>query len=90
MGGTTEIISKVTTPDYGTVEITTANGRQYRTDLSSFSKVYCYPKTKDEWLKVSIDSYGLGLIWASRFEVHADQVIGLGVELNAPEMSVQA
>jgi len=31
----------------------------------------------DAWSKLWIDSYGLALVWACRFEVHADQVIGL-------------
>jgi hypothetical protein len=39
--------------------------------------VYCYPKTEEEWRQVAIDSYGLGLVWTTRFEVHVDQVIGL-------------
>jgi hypothetical protein len=34
---------------------------------------------------VSIDSYGLGLVWACRFEVHADQVIGLADKIDRAE-----
>ena len=45
--------------------------------LSLLKNVYCYPKTNEEWKKINIDSYGLGLMWSSRFEVHVDQVIAL-------------
>ena len=30
---------------------------------------------------VSIDSYVLALVWASRFEVHVDQIIGLATRV---------
>jgi hypothetical protein len=45
--------------------------------LSSFEQVHCYPGTMDEWQRVAIGSYGLAVVWTSRFEVHVDQVIGL-------------
>lgn len=59
------------------VVIETSDGFRYEADLSPFSEVYCFPRDQAEWSKVNIDSYGLDLIWASRFEVHVDQVIGL-------------
>ena len=42
-----------------------------------FQAVTCFPATEDAWRQVSIDSYGLALVWTNRFEVHVDQVIGL-------------
>jgi hypothetical protein len=70
------LIFAVATPAYGRVEIT-ADGKRYSADLSHFRTITCFPRTVEEWRRVSIDSYGLVLVWASRFEVHADQVIGL-------------
>jgi hypothetical protein len=57
------------------VEVQLSDGSVVRSDLTRFKAVYCFPKSDDEWQKVSIDSHGLDLIWASRFEVHVDQVI---------------
>jgi hypothetical protein len=50
---------------------------RYFSDLSSLSGVYCFPKNLQQWQQVSVDSDGLALIWACRFEAHIDQVIGL-------------
>ena len=77
MGGSTPLIRAVTTPAYMRVSIEASDGNRYDADLSSFSAVYCFPRNADEWSRVSIDSYGLGLVWATRFEVHVDQIIGL-------------
>jgi hypothetical protein len=65
------------------VSIEASDGRRYEADLSSFCGVYCFPRDADEWSQVSIDSYGLGLVWASRFEVHVDQIIGLAGHVEA-------
>lgn len=73
----TPLIQAVSTPAYGRLEIVASDGKRYSADLSLFRAVSCFPRNADEWSRVSIDSYGLGLIWACRFEVHADQVIGL-------------
>jgi hypothetical protein len=54
-----------------------SDGRCYHADLSAFTRVHCYPKTPEDWAAVTPDAAGLALIWASRFEVHADQVIAL-------------
>lgn len=59
----------------------------YYSDLSSLKDVYCYPKSNEEWKKVNIDSYGLGLMWSSRFEVHVDQVIALATKVEAIKKS---
>ena len=45
-------------------------------------------KNEDEWKKCSIDSYGLGIIWSSRFEVHSDQVVGLANKIEKPAQAV--
>jgi hypothetical protein len=73
----TPLIRAVSTPAYGRVEIVASDGKRYSADLSLFRAVGCFPPNPEEWSRVSIDSYGLSLIWASRFEVHADQVVGL-------------
>ncbi len=77
MGTPTPLIRSVATPAYMRVSIEASDGNRYDADLSSFSAVYCFPRSAEEWTRVSIDSYGLGLVWASRFEVHVDQIIGL-------------
>jgi hypothetical protein len=71
------LIQKVTTPEYGRVVVETSDGQRYSAALASFEAVHCYPRTMDEWQRVAIDSYGLALVWTSRFEVHVDQIIGL-------------
>lgn len=77
MGSSTPVIRSVSTPAYMRVCIEANDGNRYFADLSSFATVYCFPRDLDEWSHVSIDSYGLGLVWASRFEVHVDQIVGL-------------
>lgn len=77
MGNTTTVIRKIYTPAYKKIIIETSDNHRYESDLSALSGVYCFPKDEKEWKKCSIDSYGLGIIWSCRFEVHVDQVIGL-------------
>ena len=77
MGHTTPLIRTVTTPAYGRVVIEASDGNRYSADLSSFRAVSCYPPDAEAWSHVSIDGYGLALVWACRFEVHAEQVVGL-------------
>lgn len=72
-----EVIVSFEMPSYGLVIIDTSNRLRYHADLSSLSQTYCYPKNLEQWKKASIDSYGLALVWQSRFEVHIDQIIGL-------------
>jgi hypothetical protein len=71
------VILKVSTPEFGRVVIDASDGFRYYADLGSFGRVYCYPKTKAEWERVAPDSYGLALVWSTRFEVHVDQVVAL-------------
>ena len=81
MGATTPLIRSVATPTYGHVVILASDDRRYEADLLSLRSVYCFPRDIDEWQRVSIDSYGLGLVWENRFEVHVDQVIGLATRV---------
>lgn len=74
MDSTSTIIKRVIPMEYNKLAIETNENERYFSDLSSFQKVYCYPD-KDSWNNVSIDSYGLDLIWPTRFEVHVIQVI---------------
>ena len=77
MGSPTPVIRSVSTPEYGRVAIEANDGKRYSADLRRFRAVFCFPPDAAAWSKVSIDSAGLALIWASRFEVHADQIVGL-------------
>ena len=76
----TPMIKKISTPSYKIMIIETSDDHRYESDMSSLSAVYCFPKDEAEWKKCSVDSYGLGIIWSSRFEVHVDQVIGLATK----------
>jgi hypothetical protein len=77
MGATAPLIARVETPEYGRVIINASDGKRYHADLSSFSRVYCYPKSREAWQAVGIDGWGLALVWTSRFEVHVDQILAL-------------
>jgi len=77
MGAANSVILRVATPAYGILVIEMTDGFRYRADLSSFSGVYCYPKTNEDWNRVAPDSSGFALVWSTRFEVHVDQVIAL-------------
>jgi hypothetical protein len=81
MGSATPVIRAVSTAGYMKVSIEASDGNRYHADLSSFSRVYCFPHDASEWARVSIDSYGLCLTWATRFEVHIDQVLGLATRV---------
>ena len=81
MGTTTPLIRSVTAPTYGHVVIIASDDHRYEADLSTLHNVYCFPRDLPEWQRVSIDSYGLGLVWENRFEVHVDQVIGLATRV---------
>ncbi len=83
MGSPTPLIIRVAAPNYLQVEVDASDGYRYFADLSSFQKVYCFPKTAQEWAQVSPDSFGTALIWASRFEAHMDQIIALATRREA-------
>lgn len=77
MGTPTPVILSVSTPAYGEVVVTASDGMRYYADLRNFSAVYCFPKTEEEWGRVSPDAAGLALTWTTRFEVHVDQIQGV-------------
>lgn len=81
MGAATPMIRSVDAREYGRVLIEATDGKRYEADLTPMSSVYCFPRDLTEWRKVSIDSHALGLVWENRFEVHADQIIGLAVRV---------
>ncbi len=81
MATTTPVIKRITILAYKKIAIETSDGHRYESDISALSGVYCFPKNEAEWARCSVDSYGLGIIWASRFEVHVDQVIGLATKV---------
>jgi hypothetical protein len=77
MGSSNPVVVKLSTPEYQKIIVEASDGLRYYADLSSLSRVYCFPKNKTEWNQVSADSFGTALIWTSRFEAHIDQIIGL-------------
>ncbi|MEK7790765.1 MAG: hypothetical protein AAB309_03980 [Deltaproteobacteria bacterium] len=83
MGSSTPVILNVSVPKLGMIIIEASDGNRYYSDLDSLKTVYCYPKTNEEWKKVNIDSYGLGLVWSSRFEVHVDQIVALATKVES-------
>lgn len=87
MGAAAPVILRVETPSYGRVVVDASDGHRYHANLASLSPVYCYPLTQAEWEQVAPDSYGLALVWTSRFEVHIDQVIGLADRVESVQES---
>lgn len=87
MGTTAPVIIKIEILEYRKVVIEASDGLRYYSDLSALSQVYCFPKSKEEWTQVSIDSYGRALIWTSRFEAHIDQIIGLAFKKEKVQQS---
>ena len=70
---TSKYIGKVEGLEYKKIKVTLTNQTTFIADLTRFESVYCFPNP-NEWNQVSVDSYGRGLIWPSRFEVHIDQI----------------
>ena len=70
---THKTIQEVKGLEYKKIRVTLMDGTIFIADLTEFEDVYCFPTSK-QWNQVSIDSYGRGLIWSSRFEVHIDQI----------------
>lgn len=69
-----KIIRSIEAIEYKKIKVIFSDGTMVFSDLSDFSDVYCFP-VKNDWKNCSIDSYGRGIIWSSRFEVHIDQVV---------------
>ena len=70
---THKAIQEVKGLEYKKIQVTLTDGMVFVADLTEFESVYCFP-TLEQWKQISIDSYGRGLIWPSRFEVHIDQI----------------
>jgi len=87
MGYTAPVILKLNTPEYGVLEAELSDGKIYRSDLRSFEKVYCYPQDLKGWEKVSVGEHGINAVWASRFEVHSDQIIATALEVKNTEQT---
>ena len=77
MDSATPVAVKVWTSEYAKVVVEASDGVRYHADLRPLSSVYCFPKDEEQWRKVHVDTYGLALVWTTRFEVHMDQVVGL-------------
>lgn len=90
MGSADPLILSVAASDYGKVSIEASDGYRYSADLLPLAHVYCFPKNAVDWGKVSIDSYGLGLIWENRFEVHVDQIVGLATTVEVLKKAAHA
>jgi hypothetical protein len=74
MDSANKIIKYFEVLEYKKIKIVLNDGTVIFSDLSELDDVYCFPAEKD-WNKISIDNYGRGLIWSTRFEVHIDQII---------------
>ncbi len=75
------MILKVSALEKNRVVIDVSDGRRYFTDLSSFSSVFCYPKSNKEWKTVAIQKPGFALVWSCKFEVHVDQILALATKI---------
>ena len=69
------VIISVKAEESPIVSVEVSNGIIYKSDLSRFKPVYCFPKTQKEWEDMSITAYGYNLTWGCRFEVHVGQII---------------
>ena len=74
MDSTNKIIRSAIAVDYKKIRVVLTDGTVLFADLSEFNDVYCFP-SKEDWKNLSVDSYGRGIVWVSRFEVHIDQVL---------------
>ncbi|PWU14649.1 MAG: hypothetical protein C5B49_12785 [Bdellovibrio sp.] len=77
----------VSTPEYKKVTVELTDGTRVFADLTPLQGVYCFPKDKYEWDQTAPDSFGSALVWASRFEAHIDQIIGLAYKTEPPTKS---
>ncbi len=89
MDSATPVIENLEATEYGKIVIRASDGKRYEADLTSFSKVKCFPSTSDAWKQASVDSYGLGVVWPTRFEVHIDQIIGLAFSVSTSKSATQ-
>ena len=74
MDSANKIIRHFEIIEYKKIKIILNDGTIIFSNLKDFDDVYCFPR-ENQWGLISIDSYGRGLIWPSRFEIHIDQII---------------
>lgn len=87
MDTATPVIFQFSLPEFKKVVLEASDGKRYRSDLSLFEKVYCFPKSFEEWKRAYLDQSGAAIVWSSRFEVHIDQVIGLAYRVESSKTS---
>jgi hypothetical protein len=80
MDNPTPVIRKIIIPAFKRIIIETNDNIRLEADLTPMSAVYCFPQNESDWNKCSIDSYGLAVVWSSRFEIHVDQILGLATK----------
>ncbi len=88
MGQANIVIKNIKPLKMPKVEIETNEMKRYVSDLSDLIKVYCFPKTQEEWETVSIGGSGFNAIWSTRFEVHVDQIVDTAESIE--ELKLQA
>lgn len=61
--------------------IETNEQKRYWVDLSMFTNVECFPKSKNEWENVFITEGGYNITWGNRFEVQVLQAIDTATKI---------
>jgi hypothetical protein len=61
-------------PGFCLIKIQTSNGQTYLSDLTSFSDIYCFPKTAAEWKLGTLEGR-YTITWPTGFDVHINQII---------------
>jgi hypothetical protein len=67
---------------FNIIHITLSDNSEYTADISSFSKVHCYPKNEQEWALAYIGECAIDVEWSSGFGIHLDQIAGLAMKQN--------
>jgi hypothetical protein len=74
MDSSNQVIKTIEPIEYKKIKVILSSSTVVFTDLSDFSDVYCFPPERN-WKECWVDSYGKGVIWSTRFEVHLDQIL---------------
>lgn len=77
MGDPAAEIREVQTPSYGKLVIRTTLGSIYHIDMTALSGQSSFPRDEAAWKQVSIDHFGMGLSWNSRFEISVGAIIAM-------------
>lgn len=71
-------IKELIIPDYNFIKIILTDGSSYTANLSSdFSKLFCYPRTLNEWKKAKINEGAFAIEWSTGLDIHFDQIIAI-------------